>query len=143
MDPTGLLASPRFAELLSWAEGQYDQVLIDSPPMLVASDATIVARVCGGLMLVVQPQKNHRRLVVRAVEEIRAMGLNLGGIILNRLPNEQGTAYYGDGYGYGYSYGHSQPTAEADVSRSDADQVATPRPPDALNNQSPSAPRAA
>jgi polysaccharide biosynthesis transport protein len=39
LDPTGLLSSTRFAELLSWATAHYDQVLIDCPPILVASDA--------------------------------------------------------------------------------------------------------
>ena len=105
LDPTGLLASPRFAELLAWAEAHYDQILIDSPPILVASDATIVGRVAGGLMLVVQPHKNHRRLVIRAVEETQAVGLQLVGIILNRLSPQGGRGYYGEGYGYGYGYG--------------------------------------
>jgi tyrosine-protein kinase Etk/Wzc len=105
LDPTGLLTSARFAELLAWAEAHYDRVLIDSPPMLVASDAAAVARVAGGLMLVVQPQKNHRRLVVRAVDEARSVGLNLLGVIINRLSTDKGDAYYGDAYGYGYGYG--------------------------------------
>lgn len=105
-DPTGLLASSRFAELLAWAESHYDQVLIDSPPILVASDAAIVGRIAQGFMLVVQPHKNHRRLVIRAVEEVRALGLQLVGIILNRLTSQGGEAYYGQGYGYGYGYGY-------------------------------------
>jgi capsular exopolysaccharide synthesis family protein len=107
LDPTGLLGSARFADLLAWATAHYDQVLIDSPPMLVASDAAVVGRMAGGLMLVVQPQKNHRRLVVRAIEEARSVGLNLIGIILNRLTQETQHSYYGDGYGYGYGYGAS------------------------------------
>ncbi len=105
LDPTGLLSSPRFADLLAWATGHYDQVLIDSPPILVASDASIVGRMAGGLMLVVQPQKNHRRLVLRAIEEARTVGLNLVGVIVNRLSADSSQGYYGDEYGYGYSYG--------------------------------------
>ncbi len=108
LDPTGLLASGRFAELLSWASGHYDQILIDSPPLLVASDAAIVGRMAGGLVLVVQPQKNHRRLVVRAVEEARAVGLHLIGIVVNKLTDDGGQSYYGDGYGYWYGYGHEE-----------------------------------
>lgn len=108
VDPTGLLASPRFAELLAWAETHYDQVLIDSPPILVASDAAIVGRVANGLMLVVQPHKNHRRLVIRAVEEVQNLGLQLVGIVLNRLSPQSGQAYYGSGYGYGYGNGYGE-----------------------------------
>ena len=73
--------------------------------MLVASDAAVVGRMAGGLMLVVQPQKNHRRLVVRAIEEARAVGLNVIGVIVNRLTSDAGQSYYGEGYGYGYGYG--------------------------------------
>ncbi len=108
VDPTGLLASSRFAELLAWAETQYDQVLIDSPPILVASDAAIVGRVANGLMLVVQPHKNHRRLVIRAVEEVQNLGLHLVGIVLNRLSPQSGQAYCGSGYGYGYGYHYGE-----------------------------------
>lgn len=131
LDPTGLLSSARFAELLSWAIARYDQVLIDSPPMLVASDAAVVGRVAGGLMLVVQPRKNHRRLVVRAIEEARAVGLNLIGVILNRLTPDGQHAYYGDGYGYGYGYGatYGEPP-ELEASERDtvpSDDVVAPR----------------
>ncbi|MCA9168942.1 MAG: polysaccharide biosynthesis tyrosine autokinase [Planctomycetales bacterium] len=119
LDPTGLLSSSRFAELLEWASAHYDQVLVDSPPMLVASDAAIVGRLAGGMMLVVQPQKNHRRLVVRAIEEARAVSLNLVGLIVNRLTNEPSQAYYDDGYGYGYAYG------EVDQVNDDESQLAT------------------
>lgn len=61
VDPTGMLSGPRFAELLAWARSTYDQVLIDTPPILAASDATIIGRLVDGLMLVVQPEKNNRR----------------------------------------------------------------------------------
>lgn len=112
LDPTGLLTSTRFGELLGWAESEYDQILIDSPPLLVASDATIVGRLADGLILVVQPQKNHRRLVMRAVEEVRSVGLNFAGIVVNRLTADGGDHYYGKGYGYGYGYGYGAPYGE-------------------------------
>jgi capsular exopolysaccharide synthesis family protein len=105
LDPTGLLSSNRFAELLAWAGARYDQILVDSPPLLVASDAAVVGRMAGGLMLVVQPQKNHRRLVMRAIEEARGVGLDVIGVIVNRLSGEGAQSYYDEGYGYGYGYG--------------------------------------
>jgi polysaccharide biosynthesis transport protein len=53
--------------VLAWAEANYDQVLIDCPPILAAADAAIIGRLTEGLILVIQPEKNHRRLVLRAV----------------------------------------------------------------------------
>ncbi len=100
-DPTGMLAGPRFADLLAWAESVYDQVLIDTPPILAASDATVIGRAVDGFILVVQPEKNHRRLVHRAAEEILAANLNFVGIVANRVGQGRGHSYYGSGYGYG------------------------------------------
>lgn len=128
-DPTSLLASARFAELVAWAESHYDQVLIDCPPVLVASDATIVGRVAGGVMLVVQPHKNCRRLVIRAVDELQAAGLRLVGIVLNRLSAQSDHGYYGYGYAYGYGGAEGEEPAE-DESYEATVSIHAPRPAD-------------
>ncbi len=43
-NPSELLMSERFAELVSWASKNYDLVLIDTPPILAVTDAAIVGR---------------------------------------------------------------------------------------------------
>ena len=60
-DPGELLSGPRFEDLVAWTEANYDQILIDCPPILAASDAAIVGRSVDGVMLVVQPGVNHRQ----------------------------------------------------------------------------------
>ncbi len=110
-DPAELLASPRFIELLAWADAHYDQVLVDCPPVLAVSDAQIVGRLVDGAVLVVRPEKNHRRLVVRACEQFRTTGITVLGVVANGI-SETGGSGYGYGYGYQYGYGHD----EADVS---------------------------
>ena len=62
-NPGELLLGDRFAELLAWAEGEYDQVIVDAPPVLAGTDAAAVGRLCDGLMLVVRPEKNRRRVL--------------------------------------------------------------------------------
>ncbi len=105
-DSAELLSRARFNELVAWAESEYDQVLIDSPPILAAADSAIASRETDGLILVVQPQKNHRRLVKRALEGLHALDANVLGIVVNAVDNEDGAGYYGyGGYGYGYGYG--------------------------------------
>ena len=111
-DPSSLLANDRFSQFVAWAESQYDLVLIDTPPILAASDATIIGRLTDGIVLVVQPAKNHRRLVYRAVDQIRSMGLSFVGIVANRISSENDD-YYGYGYGYGHGYGGRHDEAEA------------------------------
>ena len=60
-DPAELLGSPRFSQLLAWAESVYDQIFIDSPPTLATTDTAIIGRLVDGVILVVQPVKNRRR----------------------------------------------------------------------------------
>lgn len=106
-NPAELLSSTRFSELLAWAEASYDRVLVDCPPVLAVSDAQVVGRLVDGAIIVVRPDKNHRRLVVRACESFRATGSIVLGIVANGLSAESGHSYgYGYGYGYGHGYGH-------------------------------------
>ena len=95
-----LLASERFSELLSWAEANYEQIVIDSPPAVV-SDTTIIGQLVDGLVLVVQPAKNHRRTVIRTVDGFTMLGVKLLGVVANHVADDDET-----GYGYGYSYGY-------------------------------------
>lgn len=109
-NPGELLLSERFAELLSWAEANYDQVIVDAPPILAGTDAAAIGRICDGLVMVIRPEKNHRRVLVRAVETLRMFGVHLFGTVVNAVGIEQrgyGYGYgYGHGYGYGYGYGY-------------------------------------
>lgn len=108
-NPSELLSSQRFAELLTWADAHYDQVIVDCPPVLAVSDAHIVSRLVDGAILVVRPEKNHRRAVLRAVESFHATGGVVLGVVANGLSEESAGYGYGYhyGYGYGYGYGHN------------------------------------
>jgi len=109
-NPAELLGTSRLADLLAWAESTYDQILVDSPPALAATDAQIIGRLVDGLVLVVHPKKNQRRLVVRAAESFTNVGIQLFGVVVNRIGNDKSdTLYgYGAGYGYGYGYGYAE-----------------------------------
>ena len=106
-NPAELLSAQRFQELLAWAETSYDQILIDSPPALI-TDTAIIGRQVEGVLLVVEPEKNPRRLVIRVAETFSTLQITVLGIVANRLSRDSGKGYYGYGYGYGYgySYGH-------------------------------------
>lgn len=104
-DPAELLLGDQFAALLAWADGRYDQVLVDCPPVLAVSDAQIVSRLVDGVILVVTPEKNHRRLVERAYHSFVSCGANVVGVVANRISEQAGRGY---GYGYGYGYGHEE-----------------------------------
>jgi len=104
-NPAELLSADRFQELLAWAETAYDLILIDSPPALIA-DTAIIARQVEGVLLVVEPEKNPRRLVMRVAETFATLQITVLGIVANRLSRDSGSEYYGYGYGYSYTYGY-------------------------------------
>jgi len=101
-NPAELLYGDQFSELLAWAETAYDQVIIDAPPTLAVTDAAIIGRQVDGTLLVVRPDKNRRRMVIRAAEALTAVGATLIGAVINHVTAETGSDYYG--YGYGYQY---------------------------------------
>jgi capsular exopolysaccharide synthesis family protein len=106
-NPAELLSSQAFVELLAWADSIYDRVIVDCPPILAVSDAQIVGQLVDGAILVVRPEKNHRRAVIRAVESFHNSGCRVLGVVANALsPNSQSYGYGGYGYEYNYSYGH-------------------------------------
>lgn len=110
-NPAELLSSQAFVELLAWADSVYDRVIVDCPPVLAVSDAQIVGQLVDGAILVVRPEKNHRRAVIRAVECFRSSGCCVLGVVANALSADAqnyGYGGYGYGYGYGYTYGHDE-----------------------------------
>ena len=104
-NPAELINSSRMTEVIAWASSMYDYVLIDCPPVVAGSDAAIVARNVDALLLVVQPEKNHRRIVIRANENLAALKVPPIGIVVNHISNDGDSEYYGYGYSYGYQYG--------------------------------------
>jgi capsular exopolysaccharide synthesis family protein len=115
-NPAELLSSDRLPELIAWAQEHYDQVLIDAPPSLAVSDVQIIGRVVDGSLLTVRPDRNRRKMVLRAAESLTALGCPLIGIVVNHLNNKSGEEY-GYGYGYGYGYHDDENGAPAEPQR--------------------------
>ena len=109
-NPAELLYGDRFSELLAWAETAYDQIIIDAPPTLAVTDSAIIGRQVDGTLLVVRPDKNRRRVVIRATEALEAVGATLIGAVINHVTAETGSDYFG--YGYGYQYEGTETDAE-------------------------------
>jgi Mrp family chromosome partitioning ATPase len=63
-------------------------------------------RLTDGVILVVQPIKNDRRLLIRAADDLRLMNVPLVGIVANNVDDAVSDGYGGYGQPYGYGYGH-------------------------------------
>ncbi|QDU40080.1 Tyrosine-protein kinase YwqD [Maioricimonas rarisocia] len=113
-NPVELLSGDRLSMLVAWAETHYDQVLIDAPPSLAAADGQIIGRMVDGAIMTVRPDKNRRRMVMRAVEALSELGCNVYGLIVNHV-SPQSDSEYSYGYGYGYGYGEHDNDADEDA----------------------------
>jgi capsular exopolysaccharide synthesis family protein len=118
-----LLLGSRFKELLAWAEANYEQILVDSPPILATSDAATISQLVDGVVLVVQPGKNQRRAVIRAAEGFTSLGATVLGVVVNCANAEEEQDNYGYGYGYEYS-GEETTSVEQETTTADADLMA-------------------
>jgi capsular exopolysaccharide synthesis family protein len=108
-NPAEILNSQAFLDLLREASEIYDQILIDSPPVMLVTDARILGASCDVTVLVLRAEKSTRRLAEHASDAITSVGGSLIGVVVNDVPRGQagyGYYYYGYGYGkYGYTYG--------------------------------------
>lgn len=120
-----LLAGERLAELLSWAESKYDYILVDSPPAFV-SDVAIVGRLADGLILVLRPDKNQRRVVVRTVETLATLGVNLFGLVLNHFTADENKYGYDYEYRYDYGYGPDEAAVREEAASEESYMPAVP-----------------
>jgi len=106
-NPSEILNSQGFLDLVNSLCLQYDQIVIDSPPVEPVTDARILAASCDTTVLVLRAEKSTRRLSAHARDALIGVGANLLGVIVNAVPRGQGGYTYYSGYGY-YHYGYGQ-----------------------------------
>ncbi|MEW7314348.1 tyrosine-protein kinase Wzc [Buttiauxella gaviniae] len=99
-NPSELLMSERFAELIAWASKNYDLVLIDTPPILAVTDAAVVGRHAGTTLMVARYAVNTLKEVETSLSRFEQNGITVRGVILNSIFRR--AAGYED-YGY-YEY---------------------------------------
>jgi capsular exopolysaccharide family len=101
-NPSELLMSDRFSELVKWASNQYDLVLIDTPPILAVTDAGIVGRHAGTTLMVARYAVNTLKEVETSLSRFEQNGIQVKGVILNSI-FRRATGYQDYGY-YEYEY---------------------------------------
>lgn len=70
-------------ELLATATEQFDIVVLDSPPVLLTADASILAARADGALLVLRAGSTTRSLAQDAVQQLVAVGATVFGAVLN------------------------------------------------------------
>jgi Mrp family chromosome partitioning ATPase len=71
--------------LLKVVGDRFDHVVIDSPPAISFADASIVATLVDGVVIVAHGDHSSRRLVRRVKQRLEAVGANIFGVVLNQI----------------------------------------------------------
>lgn len=90
----GLLDSTRMRDVLSKVREQFDVTLLDAPPMMGVSDASVLVSEADGTLLVIQYRKYPRSVSARARNLIENVGGTLLGVVLNNINISRDSYYY-------------------------------------------------
>lgn len=99
-NPSELLASPRMTEFLSALAARFQVVIVDAPPVLAVTDASIVAPKTDGAVLVLRAGKTRTDMARAAVEQLSRTGARMLGAVVNDASRRDGFSYYNGYYSY-------------------------------------------
>ena len=102
-NPSELLLHKRFTNCMSVLTPRYDHIIIDSPPILAVTDATIIGQMAGGTLMVLRAGEHPMREIEQAVKRLQQAGVNVRGLLFNDV-NVQSRRYGAGKYSYQYSY---------------------------------------
>ncbi|WP_162243183.1 MULTISPECIES: polysaccharide biosynthesis tyrosine autokinase [unclassified Leifsonia] len=114
-NPGQLLGSSAMAALLAEVSKTYDFVVIDTPPLLAATDTLGLAHATDGAIVVVKYKSTRRQQLAEAVGSMRTVNARLLGVVFDRIPTPKAIEYY--------SYHAKHSNGSADLTASGLDEV--------------------
>ncbi len=104
--PAELLGSQQFSDLLAQLSEKYDQVVIDSSPVLPVTDAKVLSQLVDLVLIVVREGVSDRYALRQCLRQLRDVGAPILGTVFNGADLHRSP--YGRHYGYGYGYGYGE-----------------------------------
>ena len=111
-NPAELLGSDEMRKLLGILSEKFSHIIIDSPPAISFTDASILSTMVDGVVLVVNGGRSSRAVVRRAKQQLLDVGAHIFGVVLNNVKLETQDYYY-SGY-YSSYYADTEADEKAD-----------------------------
>lgn len=106
-NPTEILQSKITQDLIRRLRSSYDMVIIDAPPLLPVADASVLATLADGVIIVVRHGKTTKDQVNEAINRLQHVGARLYGVVVNMVAKRAiGSYYY-------YYYEESSPSGKS------------------------------
>lgn len=93
VDAAGILNSRRMSEMVQDVKQRFDLILVDSPPILGVSDASVIASEVDLSIIVVQHRKLPRNMLLRVKQSVENVGGNILGVVLNNVDVRSDSQY--------------------------------------------------
>ena len=116
-NPAELLGSDEMRKLLVLLSEKFAHIIVDSPPAISFTDASIISTFVDGVILVVHGGRSSRAVVRRARQQLLDVGAHIFGVVLNNVKAESHDYYYASGYYSGYSEYYSESEEEGESAR--------------------------
>jgi len=104
-NPADLLSSHKLADAIAELRGKFKFIVIDSPPIMAATDAVILSVQVDGVLLVVRSGETPKEAFTRTRDLLVSVKCRLLGVVLNAVDSSAPDYYYSYRY-YPYSYGY-------------------------------------
>jgi len=115
-NPAELLGSEEMRKLLKTLSEKFTHVIVDSPPAISFTDASILSTFVDGVILVVHGGRSSRAVVRRAKQQLLDIGANIFGVVLNNVIQSKSNYYYSGYYAGYYDYYGSDEAAPTEES---------------------------
>jgi len=113
-NPAELLGSEEMRRLLTTLSEKFTHIIVDSPPAISFTDASILSTFCDGVILVVHGGRSSRAVVRRARQQLLDVGAHIFGVVLNNVRIESHDYYYAGYAGY-YKSGYYSAAEDDEV----------------------------
>jgi capsular exopolysaccharide synthesis family protein len=111
-NPSELLMSERFEEMVNTAKAKYDYIVIDTAPTILVTDTSLISKFADSTLYVTRADYTDLRLLPHIKEYYNEKKLINMGLVINGI-SETGINAYRYGYTYGYAYGYGYGYGEA------------------------------